>query len=98
MVLHLKDVFQDNQEMDPELQYHRHALYLAKEGDVVVVDARGNLRSGVFGEMMLTYFQGKGGAGIVVDGAIRDFTNARDLDLGMWLPLWWMKIFLSCLL
>ena len=55
-----EDVFQDNQEMDPELQYHRHALYIAEEGDVVVVDARGNLRSGVFGDMMLTYFQGKG--------------------------------------
>ena len=80
-----EDVFQDNQEMDPELQYHRHALYIAEEGDVVVVDARGNLRSGVFGDMMLTYFQGKGGEGIVIDGAIRDFTHAKDLDLGMWL-------------
>ncbi len=40
--------------MDPEVQLHRHALYIAEKGDIVVVDARGDLRSGVFGEMMLT--------------------------------------------
>ena len=34
---------------------------------------------------MLTYFQGKGGEGIIVDGVIRDFTHAKELDLGMWL-------------
>jgi len=33
----------------------------------------------------LTYFQGKGGEGIIVDGVIRDFTHAKELDLGMWL-------------
>jgi len=42
----------------------------------VVVDARGDMRSGVFGNMMLTYLKGKGGAGIVVDGCIRDFPIA----------------------
>ncbi len=78
-------VYLDDQEMDPEVQLHRHALYIAEKGDIVVVDARGDLRSGVFGEMMLTYFQGKGGEGIIVDGAIRDYTHAKDLDLGMWL-------------
>ena len=62
-----EDVYADDQEMDPEVQLHRHALYIAEKGDIVVVDARGDLRSGVFGEMMLTYFQGKGGEGIIVD-------------------------------
>ncbi|MBA47083.1 MAG: ribonuclease activity regulator RraA [Dehalococcoidia bacterium] len=80
-----EDIYSDDQEMDPEVQLHRHALYIAEEGDIVVVDARGDLRSGVFGEMMLTYFQGKGGEGIIVDGVIRDFTHAKDLELGMWL-------------
>jgi regulator of RNase E activity RraA len=32
---------------------------------VVVVDACANMRSGVFGEMMMTYFKGSGGAGMV---------------------------------
>src|SRR5690606_20899095 len=44
----------------------RHVLYHTQPGDVVVVDARGDMRSGVFGEVMLTYFAGRGGKGIVV--------------------------------
>jgi regulator of RNase E activity RraA len=50
----------------------------------VVVDARGDLRSGVFGDMMLTYFRGKGGVGVVIDGCIRDYPNVKRLDLGLW--------------
>lgn len=50
---------------------------------MIVVDGRGEISSGVFGEMMLTYLKGKGGLGIVIDGAIRDFGDAKDLGLGM---------------
>ena len=80
-----EDQYSADEYSDPELQLHRHVLYHTQPGDVVVVDARGDLASGVFGEMMLTYFLGKGGAGVVIDGCIRDYTNAKDLDLGMWL-------------
>ena len=52
---------------------------------MVVVDARGDLASGVFGEMMLTYFKGRGGAGVVIDGCIRDYPKAKELGLGLWL-------------
>ena len=69
----------------PERQRHRHALYHTQPGDIIVVDARGDMSSGVFGEMMLTYFKGRGGAGVVLDGCIRDFPHARELDLGLWL-------------
>jgi regulator of RNase E activity RraA len=41
--------------------------------------------SGIFGEMMLTYFKGRGGAGVVIDGCIRDYPHAKDLGLGLWL-------------
>ena len=51
------------------MQLHRHVLYHAQPGDIVVVDARGDLTSGVFGEMMLTYFMGRGGAGVVSTAA-----------------------------
>jgi len=34
---------------------------------------------------MLTFFQGQGGAGVVIDGCIRDYTHAKDLEIGMWL-------------
>ena len=69
---------------EPEAQLHRHALYAAQAGDVVVVDAHGDMSSGVFGEMMLTYFRRKGGAGVVVDGCIRDVAYAKQLGLGIW--------------
>jgi regulator of RNase E activity RraA len=39
----------------------------------------------VFGEMMLTYFMGRGGIGAVIDGCIRDYPKAKELGLGLWL-------------
>jgi len=80
-----EDLYGDSEYAEPERQLHRHVLYHAKPGDIVVVDARANERSGVFGEMMLTFFKGRGGAGIVVDGCIRDFAAARQLGIGLWL-------------
>lgn len=70
---------------DPELQLHRHVLYHAQKGDMVVVDARGDMTSGIFGEMMLTYFAGLGGEGVVIDGCIRDAAKARQLGVGIWI-------------
>ncbi len=70
---------------DPEEQLHRHVLYQAEAGDVVVVDARGDMGSGVFGEMMLAYLAGRGGAGVVIDGCIRDSRKAFELDMGFWI-------------
>ena len=81
-----EDVYDQDEYADPESQLHRHVLYHTRPGDVVCVDARGDLKSGVFGNMMLTFFQGRGGAGVVVDGCIRDYPIVqRDLDLGLWL-------------
>jgi len=80
-----EDVYTVDEYVDPELQLHRHVLYHTQPGDVVVVDARGDMSSGVFGEMMLTYFKGRGGQGVIVDGCIRDYPKARGLGLGLWL-------------
>ncbi len=79
-----EDLYGDEEYGNPELQLHRHVLYPAQAGDMVVVDARGDMGSGIFGEMMLTFFKGRGGAGVVVDGCIRDSAKARELDLGIW--------------
>jgi regulator of RNase E activity RraA len=79
-----EDLYQVDEYAEPEKQLHRHVLYHTQPGDVVVVDARGDMGSGVFGEMMLTYFKGRGGSGIVVDGCIRDFGKATRLGLGLW--------------
>ncbi len=80
-----EDMYGLEEYADPERQLHRHVLYRAQPGDVVVVDARGHMGSGVFGEMMLTYFKAKGGIGVVIDGCIRDYPKVKGLGLGLWL-------------
>jgi len=80
-----EDMYGADEYQNPERQLHRHVLYHTQPGDIVVVDARGDLNSGVFGEMMLTYFKGRGGIGVVIDGCIRDYPKAQDLGLGLWL-------------
>ncbi len=80
-----EDLYPDAEYVEPEKQLHRHVLYHAQPGDVVVVDARGDMTSGVFGEMMMTYFRGRGGAGVVIDGCIRDSAEIKKLGLGLWL-------------
>jgi regulator of RNase E activity RraA len=82
------DLFSEGEYADPEKQLHRHVLYHVQEGDVVVVDARGDMRSGIFGDMMSTYFKGRGGAGIIIDGVMRDRPNVEKLDLALWLKGW----------
>ena len=80
-----EDVYEDSEYKDPEAQLHRHALYHAQSGDVVVVDARGKMDSGVFGDMMMTYLKGRGGQGVIIDGCLRDWPNIKKLDIGCWI-------------
>ena len=80
-----EDQYSEGEYEDREKQLHRHALYHTKPGDIIVVDARCSMSSGVFGEMMLTYFMGMGGIGAVIDGCIRDYVHAQHLDLGYWI-------------
>ena len=69
----------------PERELHRSAITAARPGDIVVVDARGSMTSGIFGDMMLTSFIARGGTGVVIDGCIRDYPEVREMDLGLWL-------------
>jgi regulator of RNase E activity RraA len=80
-----EDLYPEAEYVEPERQLHRHALYHAQAGDIVVVDARADLTSGVFGERMMTYFRGRGGLGVVIDGCIRDSAEIKKLGLGLWL-------------
>lgn len=52
-----------------------YALDIAEPGDVVVVDAGGDLSNALIGEMMVAYAVKRGVAGIVINGAIRDAAN-----------------------
>ena len=58
------------------LMLHK-ALDIAARGDVVVVDAGGDLTNALIGELMVAHAQSRGLAGIVIFGAIRDVAAIR---------------------
>ncbi len=53
------------------LMIHK-ALDMAEAGDVIVVDAGGDVTSAVIGEIMVRIAEKMGVAGFVIDGAVRD--------------------------
>ena len=53
------------------LMIHK-ALTMAQPGDVIVVDAGGDLTNSLFGEIMVATAIGKKVAGVVLNGAVRD--------------------------
>lgn len=59
-------------------------LETVQEGDVLVVQAYGSAFTGCFGDMLVRYFKRRGGAGIVVDGRIRDVARVRELGVPIW--------------
>lgn len=61
------------------LMLHK-ALDIAEPGDVVVVDAGGDLTNALIGELMTAHAESRGVAGIVIWGAIRDAATIRGND------------------
>jgi 3-hexulose-6-phosphate synthase/6-phospho-3-hexuloisomerase len=55
------------------------ALSVAQNGDVIVVDAAGETETSIWGGLMAGLCKMKGVVGAVVDGAIRDIDETRDL-------------------
>ena len=62
------------------LMLHK-ALDLAEAGDVIVVDAGGDLTNSLMGELMLAHAEMKQLAGIVIYGAVRDVAYIRSRSL-----------------
>lgn len=60
------------------------AIDMAQPGDVIVIDAQGELSNAITGELMLTWVKLKGLAGVVIDGAVRDAGAIRDMDLAVY--------------
>ncbi|MGF9758883.1 RraA family protein [Microvirga sp. 0TCS3.31] len=58
------------------LMIHK-ALDMAEPGDVVVVDAGGDLTNALIGELMIAHAVKRGLAGIVIHGAVRDYGAIR---------------------
>jgi 4-hydroxy-4-methyl-2-oxoglutarate aldolase len=60
------------------------ALAVAKPGDVIVVDGKGDLNSALMGEIMCQQAVALGVAAVVIDGAVRDSVAIRELGLPMY--------------
>jgi Demethylmenaquinone methyltransferase len=60
------------------------ALELAKPGDVIIVDAQGDVANAITGEIMMTQAAVNGIAGVVIDGAIRDSEAMKELDMSVY--------------
>jgi regulator of RNase E activity RraA len=58
------------------LMVHK-ALDIADAGDIIVVDAGGDLTNAIIGEIMTAYAELRGIGGIVINGAIRDSESLR---------------------
>ena len=58
------------------LMVHK-ALDIAEPGDIVVVDAGGDLTNAIIGELMLAHAVKRGLGGIVINGAVRDVAALR---------------------
>jgi len=62
------------------LMLHK-ALDLAQPGDIVVVDAQGDLTNSIMGELMALWAKQRGIGGFIVDGAIRDVGALKKMGI-----------------
>lgn len=56
------------------------ALLMAEEGDILVIDAQGDLNNAIIGEIMCRYAASKGIKGFIVDGLIRDYEAISEME------------------
>ncbi|MGE1062203.1 RraA family protein [Megasphaera paucivorans] len=61
------------------LMFHK-AMDMAQPGDVIVIDAGGDVTRAIFGELMITYCHKRGLAGVILDGVIRDYDEIAAMD------------------
>jgi RraA family protein len=57
------------------------ALDLAQPGDILVVDAQGDMSNSIMGELMVLWAKKRGLGGFVIDGAIRDVGTLKKMDI-----------------
>ncbi len=62
------------------LMLHK-ALQMAEPGDVIVVDAGGELKQAITGEIMMATAAQKGIAGVIIDGAVRDVEALQQMEM-----------------
>lgn len=67
-------------EFDNLKNVQRLAVEAIEEGQVLVIDARGDLSAATFGHILATRIMRRGAAGLVTDGALRDSPRYPELD------------------
>lgn len=65
------------------LMFHK-SMDMAKPGDVIVIDAGGDINRSIFGELMITYCKSRGIAGVIVDGSVRDADELAEMDIAIY--------------
>ncbi|HAA75972.1 TPA: ribonuclease activity regulator RraA [Candidatus Latescibacteria bacterium] len=71
----------DRGPVDNLVDLQRIGIEAIGEGEVFVIDARGDDSAGTMGSILATRIQVKGAAGIVTDGAYRDSPTIAGLDI-----------------
>jgi len=56
------------------------AIALAKPGDVLVIDGKGDQTAALMGTLMMSACKQRGLAGVVIDGAVRDSLEIDEMD------------------
>jgi regulator of RNase E activity RraA len=68
-------------EFDNMTNVQRLAVEAIEAGQVLVIDARGDVGAATFGHILATRIMRRGAAGMVTDGAVRDSPRFPELDL-----------------
>ncbi len=68
-------------EVDNLKDVQRLGIERIGEGDVLVIDARGDTRAGTMGDILATRIYKRGAAGVVTDGAFRDSPTIAKIGL-----------------
>jgi 5-oxopent-3-ene-1,2,5-tricarboxylate decarboxylase / 2-hydroxyhepta-2,4-diene-1,7-dioate isomerase len=67
----------------PATSLHRRAFETINPGQVLVIDARGELSAGVLGDVLATRLVTRGGVAVVTDGAVRDLAAMQEVGLAL---------------
>jgi regulator of RNase E activity RraA len=70
-----------NQPVDNRVSEQRLAVEEVGPGDVLVIDARGDIGAATLGNILAERMHQRGAAGIVTDGAVRDWPAFREMQI-----------------
>lgn len=76
-----QDVYLEQKEAGLGFNPHRRAFDECGADEVLVIEARGDMRAGVMGDLLARRLIARGASGVVTDGCVRDVPELRSLAL-----------------